>query len=108
MENEIMNNEAIEVNDEVTDLTVPETDETAVLDENENSSVGALAIGAGICGLAVVGAIAVGRATYKHVLKPIGGKIKNAFSKGKSAKADTSEATDVEFEDVEENTDTEE
>ena len=108
MENEIMNNEAIEVNDEVTALTVPETEEMAVLDENENSSVGALAIGAGICGLAVIGAIAVGRATYKHVLKPIGGKIKNAFGKGKSSTTDTSEAEDAEYESVDEDTDTEE
>lgn len=78
---EIMNNEAIESVEEETALTVPETEEEAVLDSNESSGVGALAIGAGICGLAVIGAVTVGKATWKHVLKPIGRKIKGAFKK---------------------------
>lgn len=76
---EIMNNEAIESVEEETALTVPETEEEAVLDSNESSGVGALAIGAGICGLAVIGAVTVGKATWKHILKPIGRKIKGAF-----------------------------
>ncbi len=78
---EIMNNEAIESVEEETALTVPETEEEAVLDSNESSGVGALAIGAGICGLAVIGAVTVGKATWKHVLKPIGRKIKGAVKK---------------------------
>ncbi len=90
---EIMNNEVVE-NEEVTDLTVPETEETTVLEESENSN-GALAIGAGICGLAVVGAIALGRATYKHVLKPIGNKIKNAVKKKEHSEPSIVETTTV-------------
>lgn len=93
---EIMNNEVIEnVNEEVTDLTVPEAEDTTVLEESENSNVGALAIGAGICGLAVVGAIALGRATYKHVLKPIGNKIKNAVKKKEHSEPPIVETTAV-------------
>lgn len=77
---EIMNNETIENAEEETALTVPETEEESVPDTNENSGVGVLAIGAG---LAVVGALAIGRITWKHVLKPIGHKIKGAFTKEK-------------------------
>lgn len=84
---EIMNNEAIESVEEETALTVPETEEEVVLDSNESSGVGALAIGAGICGLAVIGAVTVGKATWKHVLKPIGRKIKGAFTKEKGPEA---------------------
>lgn len=84
---EIMNNETIESVEEETALTVPETEEEAVLDSNESSGVGALAIGAGICGLAVIGAVTVGKATWKHVLKPIGRKIKGAFAKEKEPEA---------------------
>ncbi len=84
---EIMNNETIESVEEETALTVPETEEEAVLDSNESSGVGALAIGAGICGLAVIGAVTVGKATWKHVLKPIGRKIKGAFTKEKEPEA---------------------
>ena len=90
---EIMNNKVVE-NEEVTDLTVPETEETTVLEESENSNR-ALAIGAGICGLAVVGAIALGRATYKHVLKPIGNKIKNAVKKKEHSEPSIVETTTV-------------
>ena len=84
---EIMNNEAIESVEEETALTVPETEEEVVLDSNESSGVGALVIGAGICGLAVIGAVTVGKATWKHVLKPIGRKIKGAFTKEKGPEA---------------------
>lgn len=84
---EIMNNETIESVEEETALAVPETEEEAVLDQNESSGVGALAIGAGICGLAVIGAVTVGKATWKHVLKPIGKKIKGAFTKEKEPEA---------------------
>lgn len=88
---EIMNNEVVEnENEEVTDLTVPETEETTVLEESENSNVGA-----GICGLAVVGAIALGRATYKHVIKPIGNKIKNAVKKKEHSELSIVETTAV-------------
>lgn len=80
---EIMNNETIENVEEETALTVPETEEEAILDRNEGSGVGTLAIGAGICGLAVIGAVTVGKVTWKHVLKPIGKKIKGAFTKEK-------------------------
>lgn len=88
---EIMNNVVENENEEVTDLTVPETEETTVLEESENSNVGALAI----CGLAVVGAIALGRATYKHVLKPIGNKIKNAVKKKEHSEPSIVETTAV-------------
>lgn len=84
---EIMNNETIESVEEETASTVPETEEEAILDSNESSGVGALAIGAGICGLAVIGAVTVGKATWKHVLKPIGRKIKGAFTKEKESEA---------------------
>ena len=108
MENEITNNEVIDVENEneVTDLTVPETE--IVHDENENSGIGTMALGIGVCGLAAVGAVALCKLTYKHVLKPVGHKIKNAFSKGKSDKSDVSEVIAVECDDVEEDTDTEE
>lgn len=80
---EIMNIEAIENTEEESTLFVPESEEDAVLESNENSGVGTLAVGAGLCGLAVIGAVTVGRATWKHVLKPIGHKIKGVFSKDK-------------------------
>lgn len=99
---EIMNNVVENENEEVTDLTVPETEETTVLEESESSNIGALAIGAGICGLAVVGAIALGRATYKHVLKPIGNKIKNAVKKKEHSEPSIVETTAVDEDDTDE------
>lgn len=92
---EIMNNETIENTEEETALTVPETEDESVPDTNENSGVGALAIGAGLCGLAVIGAVTVGRATWKHVLKPIGHKIKGAFTKEKEPVVVTDAAIEV-------------
>ncbi len=102
---EIMNNETIENVEEETALTVPETEEEAVLEPNENSGVGALAIGAGICGLAVIGAVTVGRATWKHVLKPIGRKIKGAFTKEKEPAAAVVSTTAEECNDDNDETD---
>ncbi len=80
---EIMNIEAIENTEEETNLFVPEAEEDTGLESVEKSDVGAIAIGAGLCGLAAIGAVAVGRIAWKHVLKPIGHKIKGAFSKDK-------------------------
>lgn len=102
---EIMNNEVIEMEEEETVMTVPETEDTALIDQNENSGMGALAIGVGVIGLAAVGAVTIGRATWKHVFKPIGQKVKDAFSKGKEAATKTVE---VECEIVDDDADSEE